>query len=548
MILKSITWQNFKSYSNIPTTINFDTPNSVNLIIGENGTGKSSIEEVIKYTLYGKLDNFNNSDIPNRINKNFYSKIEIECDGHEIIIERGLSPSIFAVRIDGELVDTAGKSNVQNMLEETYFKMSYTVFCNTLVLSIDNFKSLIDLSVSDKRAIIDKIFGFDIYNQLNKLVKEDYKNLSSNISRNEGSIKSFNTYKYNYERQIEEIKANEISQSEIDELSEKIKKLESTHEKNLNMLNKIQEIKNQLNLDLSEHKGQFQEYSLMIKELDKKINLIDSGKCPTCGSNLDTDDFKQEKENLLKEKEELINKQKKLQELGIDVKSKITSLDKKETKVKDEIRKSKLPDLKSDLMYKSSMIGKSIEPLLKLKTDIDKDLISLNEEFEELSNEKKILELLMVFFSENGIKKYIMTNFTPIINKMMDETLKSMDLNYEVEFDDNFNSKITQNGYNIKYSTLSTGEKKKINFASIITIVKFLKIQHGNSNVLFIDELFSNIHVNGVSFMIELLKDISKELNLNVYLIHHAPLEGIMFDKIYRTYKPDGFSRLEQVQ
>ena len=48
MILKSIEWRNFKSYSNIPTIINFDSINSVNLIIGDNGTGKSSIEEVIK--------------------------------------------------------------------------------------------------------------------------------------------------------------------------------------------------------------------------------------------------------------------------------------------------------------------------------------------------------------------------------------------------------------------------------------------------------------------------------------------------------------------
>ena len=148
MILKSIEWRNFKSYSNIPTIINFDSINSVNLIIGDNGTGKSSIEEVIKFTLYGKLEDYNNSDIPNRINKNFYSKIEVECDGHVIIIERGLAPTIFAVSIDGEKIDTAGKSNVQNMLEEMYFKMPYSVFSNTLVLSVNSFKSLIDLNLS----------------------------------------------------------------------------------------------------------------------------------------------------------------------------------------------------------------------------------------------------------------------------------------------------------------------------------------------------------------------------------------------------------------
>ena len=548
MVIKSIEWRNFKSYSNIPTKINFDSKSSVNLIVGKNGTGKSSIEEVIKYTLYGKIDDFNNSDIPNRINKNFYSKIEIDCEGHDVIIERGLAPSIFAVTIDGEKIDTAGKSNVQNMLEEIYYKMPYSVFSNTLVLSINSFKPLVDLSAADKRSIIDKIFGFDIYNIFTKLTKESYKSISSSIDKNEGSMRSFNSYKANYERQIEEIKSNEISQSEIDELQSKIAELESVYQKKLDLINKSQEVKNKLNSELTEHKGQFQEYSVLIKEIDKKINLIDSGKCPTCGSNLDTEDFQKEKEHLLAEKSAHVQKQKKLQELGQAVLTKINALDKKESQVRDELRKSKIPDLKSDLKYKTSMKEKSVEPLIKLKADIDKDLISLNEEYDELSKEKKALETMLTIFSENGIKKYIMQNYTPIINQMMFETLESMDLNYDVEFDDNFNSKITQNGYNIKYSTLSTGEKKKIDFACVITIIKFLKHQHGDSNVLFIDELFSNIDVEGVTFMIDLLKELSTNLNLNIYLIHHAQLEGIMFDKIYRTYKPDGFSRLEQIQ
>ena len=116
MRLKKISWRNFKSYSNILTEIPFTNNASLNLIIGENGTGKSSISEVITYTLYGKIDNIKNSDIPNRINKNFYSKIELDCDGHELIIERGLNPSIFEIHIDGKRIDTAGKTTDANKL------------------------------------------------------------------------------------------------------------------------------------------------------------------------------------------------------------------------------------------------------------------------------------------------------------------------------------------------------------------------------------------------------------------------------------------------
>ena len=369
MILKSIEWRNFKSYSNIPTIINFDSINSVNLIIGDNGTGKSSIEEVIKFTLYGKLEDYNNSDIPNRINKNFYSKIEVECDGHVIIIERGLAPTIFAVSIDGEKIDTAGKSNVQNMLEEMYFKMPYSVFSNTLVLSVNSFKSLIDLNASEKRSILDKIFKFDQYNQILKLAKEDYKGITSNISRNEGSIQYSYNVKQNYEHQIEEIKKNEVSQEEIDNLQNQLDELNELYQQKIKMIGKLQDMEKKLKEDISNHRGQFNELKIHINEIDKKIALIDSGKCPTCGTNLDTDDFKKEKEELTKEKEEYINKQKTLQELAKNVMSKIDVLERKESTFQNEIKDMRISDLKSELKYKSNMKGKSIEPILKLKAN-----------------------------------------------------------------------------------------------------------------------------------------------------------------------------------
>ena len=548
MILKSIEWRNFKSYSNIPTIINFDSINSVNLIIGDNGTGKSSIEEVIKFTLYGKLEDYNNSDIPNRINKNFYSKIEVECDGHVIIIERGLAPTIFAVSIDGEKIDTAGKSNVQNMLEEMYFKMPYSVFSNTLVLSVNSFKSLIDLNASEKRSILDKIFKFDQYNQILKLAKEDYKGITSNISRNEGSIQYSYNVKQNYEHQIEEIKKNEVSQEEIDNLQNQLDELNELYQQKIKMIGKLQDMEKKLKEDISNHRGQFNELKIHINEIDKKIALIDSGKCPTCGTNLDTDDFKKEKEELTKEKEEYINKQKTLQELAKNVMSKIDVLERKDSTFQNEIKDMRISDLKSELKYKSNMKGKSIEPILKLKEDLHKDMLQLKEDYEILSKEKSALDVIMLICGEDGIRKRQMSQNIPIINDIMSKTLKSMNLNYEVEFDLSFDGKITQNGYKIKYATLSTGEKVKIDFACVVTIIKFMKIQYGDSNVLFLDELFSNIHVNGVSLMIDIIKDLSKELNLNIFLIHHAQLEGIVFDKIYQTSKPDGFSRLDVIE
>ena len=58
MRLKKVSWKNFKSYSNIMTELDFSDISSLNLIIGVNGTGKSSIAECITYLMYGKIENF----------------------------------------------------------------------------------------------------------------------------------------------------------------------------------------------------------------------------------------------------------------------------------------------------------------------------------------------------------------------------------------------------------------------------------------------------------------------------------------------------------
>ncbi|MCM1218258.1 MAG: AAA family ATPase [Lachnospiraceae bacterium] len=548
MKLKNIEWRNFKSYSNIPTTIDFDNKSSLNLIIGDNGTGKSSISEVITFALYGKIDNFNNSDIPNRINKNLYTKIEIDCNGHDIIIERGLSPNIFEVHIDGKLYDVAGKTNVQNMLEEVYFKIPYSVFRNTLVLSINDFKSLMNLGAADKRNIIDKIFGFNVYNLILKGVKEELKNLNSCIKYNEGSIETSRSYISNYNQKLEEISANEISQDDITELTNKIKEIEILITQKESLLQKCQELKKSLNGKVYDDSVEYKELDHKIKQIDEKINLINLGKCPTCGSSLESNIFKEEKEKLLKEREEHVEKQNTIRKGLKDIKSKLNAVDKKENSIKHEINKTNITELRYDLKYKTSINESNTEQIKKLKDDINLKLISLTDENNSLLKQKQILDVMTIIFGDDGIKKHMITKYIPQINGIVSNVLNFMNLNYNITFDGNFNNTITQNGYNIKYSTMSTGEKKRVDFACVISIIQFMKKTFGDVNLLFLDELFSNIDITGVSDMIDLLKKLSDELDLNIYLIHHAQLEDVIFDNILRTTKPDGFSRLTQTK
>ena len=544
MKLKKISWKNFKSYSNAMTELVFGNDPSLNLIVGTNGTGKSSIADCIIYALYGKIDGTNNSDIPNRINKNFYVKIELDCNGHEVIVERGLAPNLFTVTIDGAIVDTAGKNNVQTMLEENYYKIPYSVFKNTLILSINDFKSLVDLNPADKRNIIDKIFGFTEYNLMTKLIKEDIKMLDTSISSNAGSLKTATGSIEKYEQQLQELKNNEVSQEEIDILVEKIneaKSLKATNEENIK---KLDDIRKQLDKQTTEKNMDIRDLKRKIEENKKKIKLIDSKKCPTCGSSLDTDEFHKERERLVSENESCEVAISEMSSIINDLSNKMRAVDSKKNVFVDAINKSRLTDLVSDLKYKVSLKKNNSQPLLNLKESLDNQIAQLNEEKEALDKRKMVYDCVMQILGDGGIKEYIASKYIPTINQIISEMMEFMGINYNVVFDKTFKATITSNGYNVTYNSLSTGEKKRIDFATVVSFIKLLKLQLGDMNLLFLDEMLASIDINGVSDMMTILKDLSVELNMNIYLIHHAQVENVVFDNIIETSKPDGFSKI----
>lgn len=547
MRLKKVSWKNFKSYSNIMTELDFSDIHSLNLIIGVNGTGKSSIAECITYLMYGKIENFTASEIPNRTNKNFYGKIELDCDGHSVIIERGLAPTIFTVTIDGNVVDTAGKTNVQDMLEEVYYRIPYSVFKNIIVLSINDFKSLVNLNLSDKRNIIDRIFGFTIFNEVLKKVKEDVKGIDSEISENSGSLRANNTSIERIISQVNELKNNMASQDEIKKLALNIQETEEKEKKNEENIQKLEDTREKIKRETLEKSVDIKDAKKRIEEIDKKIKLIDSGRCPMCGSSLETDEFREEKESLLEERKSCEETIRLITDIVNESVRKVEILNKNITTFKGNSQRSNIIELKSDLKSKISANETKVDPLIETKKQIENDIAKLTEEQNILSEKKLNYSILLKMLGEDGgIKQMIAKSYIKDLNNIIAQTIDFMNMPYSVVFDSNFNTTIMQNGSKVNYKTLSTGEKKRVDFATIISFVKLLKLQYGELNLLFIDELFSNIDIDGVDDMLQLLKDLCQELSLNIFLIHHARLENIMFDNVFETTKKDTFSHLNK--
>ena len=232
MKILHIRWKNFNSYGNKFTTLDFTQLNSsFSLVTGSNGSGKSSIHEIITFALYGKVPSKKMGDLPNRLNKELLVEIELLISNKKVFIRRGLEPNMFEVQVENDfnIADKAGKLSVQDYLENELYGIPSYVFHNIISLSINDFKSFIRMRPADKRTIIDKIFGLSVINKMYELLKRDLKKIK------EKEIESKTTIKILIEQinsTIEQLKKlnNKIKESSSDrknELKETIKKIKS---------------------------------------------------------------------------------------------------------------------------------------------------------------------------------------------------------------------------------------------------------------------------------------------------------------------------------
>ena len=182
MKIQSIELKNFASYGNKIQKIEFsDDSSELFLTLGKNGEGKTTIANAIVFALYGKVEGVRMADLPNRINKELWVRIKLECKSTKIVIERGLAPGIFKVTLNGVEFDKAGKKSVQDYLEEELFGIPYHVFKNIIILSVNDFKSFLTMTNSDKRQIIDRMFGFSILNEMQQSIREERKGLKAEL-------------------------------------------------------------------------------------------------------------------------------------------------------------------------------------------------------------------------------------------------------------------------------------------------------------------------------------------------------------------------------
>lgn len=550
MKIKKIEWRNVASYGNKLQKI--DLPESPGLIqlFGNNGNGKSTISDVITFGLYGKLEGKKLKDIPNRSNGSAWIRITFEEDGKLYEIERGLDPSLFQLTIDKLQYDRAGKDNVQDFITNDILKIPYYVFNNTISLSINDFKSFLKMSPSDKKLIMDKIFGFCIINEMRDLLKDENKYIKSSIDRLSGEIFATGRSITNSQRELEELqkKIVENAGEEIELAKENLKKYKDLLEIHTSRLVEFKTQESDAQKNVIKSYENYVNITNSLKDIENKLKLYNNDKCPTCSSDLSSEFHRSLFAELNDTKGKLISEIHIFKD-SYDAAKKV---------------QSDLSLLKNEIFTKGGKIELGIrtleEKLRNLETgkndnqvnSIKKILSNANEEL-LIFNKEKIIEeekqswikTLDEVLSEKGVKQLAIRSILPSLNKEILSTLVLLHMPYKVIFNEEFNAQIFHMGEEISIHTLSTGEMKKVDFAVLVAIIKLMKIRFSSVNILFLDEIFSSVDPDGVHTILSTLRKLCDDLKMNIFVINHAPMPTEIFDYKIEITKDNNFSDIK---
>lgn len=545
--------RNFGSYGNEWLELDFTTAtNSTTLIAGGNGHGKSTIFEMFQFLIYGKISNKKLKDIPNRLNEKCEGEIELEINNHILTIQRGLSPNYFRVAINGDfdISDKAGKLSIQEYIENEWIKIPYHLFNNIITLSINDFKSFIKMSNKDKIDIIDKIFGLSIINDMYNLLKVDIKEIKD-------SSKDLTTKTFILTEQIDRAtqELEKLSENIINDTSSKKEEIQNNIEKlkklKLDVSSELQDLNDiltQRNSSIKDIQKKIQSNNINISKLEDKINLFKQEKCPECGTPLQDD-----------EHISILHEYQKNYDNASFINSELQTELKEENKQRDELRekqeniRSKIQkiDLKNDNLLKelrnidrSDNIDKQTLSMNRLVEDSKEQLDTVLKDKSKIENKQKFYKIVDDLLSEKGIKQMAINTIIPSMNFQIQKLLKELGLEFKLEFDSEFNAKITHLGKEISHSTLSSGENKKLDFAVIVAIIKIMKSRYPGLNLLFLDELLASLDTNSTIHILKILNKLSIEHAMHIFVVHHAVLDNNLFDKVILVKKTNEFSSI----
>jgi len=570
IIFRNIRFRNFLSTGNNWTEIDFDKFKTT-LVVGHNGSGKSTMLDALAFALFGKPHrNINKPQLVNTINnKDCMVEVKFDVAGSSYKIVRGIKPQKFEIWKDDQLLNQSSHAKeYQRILEQNILKLNHKSFHQIVVLGSSSFVPFMQLPAQHRRDVIEDLLDINIFSKMNQilkeknsLIKEELRQLDYDLELKKEKIELQSKY-------IKEVQA--LSDDQIEEKENEIFLAEDSitnlQQENATTSDEIEKLSEGLEEGLKKNNDKKQTLLHYGAEFNQKIKALvrdskfyeENDTCPTCSQDIN-EDLRSEKLSSAKTKASEIQK-------ALD--------DVAEQSATVESALERLNNASNDIRTKTALISGNNREILRLQGQIkvlgdaiskirgnDGDVAKASADLDNLKQEKSDLfenrmyinetlsynTVILEMLKDTGIKTKIIKQYLPVINQLINRYLQILDFFIHFNLDESFSETIrSRHRDSFSYDSFSEGEKQRIDLSLLFTWRQIAKMKNSvSTNLLILDETFdSSLDYEGIDNLMKIVHTLDDDTN--VFIISHKGemLDGKFANRLEFT-KEKNFSRIK---
>ena len=539
------------------------------LIVGANGSGKSTVLDALTFSLFGKpFRKVTKSQLLNSTNERD-AKVEIEFDIGDVPykVVRGIKPNIFEIYRHGKKTNEDCSANEQQKtLENQILKLNYKSFTQIVILGSASFIPFMQLSAPHRREVIEDLLDIKVFTMMSDILKVQIKESRDALRVLELKKESVADKIVMQKRFIKS-----IEDSGNDSIATKREEIQNCDQETVEYQRSVEELISKVN----EKQKEVEEYITAtdtLKKLSKfKVKLqtkkqnsnqeldffTQNTVCPTCTQDIE-DKFRVNRIDQLRQV--LVKHQASIDEITSAIEAEeereknLVKLQRETTTLSNEIsqfniriannnkRRGTLETEIQNITDKIENRDTEDEKLTDYKNQLKDILLKLEEtqdDFDYLSEGNQLLK-------DDGVKKRIIRKYLPLINKQVNDYLQRMDFYVNFMLDEDFNESVqTPVHEKFSYASFSEGEKMRIDLALLFTWREIARMKNSVvTNLLIMDEVFdSSLDEFGTEYFLKIVRYIITDAN--VFIISHKQDLYDKFNHCLEFTKDKGFSKLK---
>lgn len=567
---KKLRWKNLLSTGNTFTEIDVDAKNTT-LIVGENGAGKSTILDAISFGLFGKpFRKVNKGQLINSINnKAMVVEVEFVAGNKHYMVRRGAKPNVFEVYQEGTLINLdANVGDYQEMLDKQILKINHKTFSQIVVLGSASFVPFMQMTAANRREVIEDLLDIQIFTTMNTLLKDKVAINKNEMVDADYKLKGLAEKIELEKKHLEELKQNNDEtiaqkQQQVRDLQVQIDHANTsiqTIQKDIEESSKAIGDQDKVRARLEKVQSLSRRLDSRSEKLSKEANFFnDHSDCPTCRQGI-ADGHKQQivteanntlaeieqgKQALSKELDSITQRLSEISAVGASITEKNKEVSNYNVQVRTWLSFVSSIEVEIEQLRSNKQIDTNTNRLAELKQEL-KDAIIVRE---ALGKQRNTLEMASILLKDTGIKTKIIRQYVPVINKLINKYLASMDFFVNFELNENFEETLKSRFRDeFSYASFSEGEKSRIDLALLFTWRAISKLRNSAStNLLILDEVFDgSLDSQGNEELLKIIKTLTE--GNNVFVISHKTDAYIdKFERSLKFEKQKNFSRMVEL-